>query len=262
MPGSKSAACRSPALALAGRLASIEVGGDGAAAMPNRCLEMTERRSSCRPDLPGQGRAAARCCSGGVRSSRVWARRPRWRSGHLCRPYAPQLGTRSTSASGTSTRRRTAFPRLRWTRPAIRRGASSRSTSAAGRAPEHRLFAEVHIPAHKRRSYDLCKALFDNYRLDQTKPENNRPEEAREILALLEAVTDGPPMLRRASIWRRESGARYSRDAWQELIFELWFRQFDDGPQPRPVRLRACRGRRAEGRRGQRPSLLVRVFPR
>jgi hypothetical protein len=28
---------------------------------------------------------------------------------------------------------------------------------------------------------------------------------------------------------KREHGASYSNDAWQELIFELWFRQFDDG---------------------------------
>ena len=98
-----------------------------------------------------------------------------------------------------------------------------------GRAPEHRLFAEVHIPAHKRSSYDLCKALFDNYRLDQTKPENNRPEEAREILALLDALTDGPPMLAAREHLEAQSGARFSRDAWQELIFDIWFRQFDDG---------------------------------
>ena len=99
----------------------------------------------------------------------------------------------------------------------------------AARAPEHRLFAEVHIPAHKRRSYDLCKALFDNYRLDQTKPEDNRPEEARETLALLEGLTDSAPMVAAREHLEGQSGARFSRDAWQELIFDIWFRQFDDG---------------------------------
>ena len=98
-----------------------------------------------------------------------------------------------------------------------------------GRDPQHRLFAEVNIPAHKRRTYDLCKALFDNYRLDQTKPEDNQPAEAREILALLEAVADAPPMAAARAHLERQNGASYSTDAWQELIFELWFRQFDDG---------------------------------
>ena len=99
----------------------------------------------------------------------------------------------------------------------------------AGRAPEHRLFAAVHIPSHKRRSYDLCKALFDNYRLDQTKSEDNRPEEARETLALLEGLTDSAPMVAAREHLEGQSGARFSRDAWQELIFDIWFRQFDDG---------------------------------
>ena len=99
----------------------------------------------------------------------------------------------------------------------------------AGQDPEHRLFAEVHIPARKRNSYELCKALFDNYRLDQTKRENNRPEEAREILALLEALTDSAPMVAAREHLEAQSGARYAREAWQELIFEIWFRQFDDG---------------------------------
>jgi poly(U)-specific endoribonuclease len=98
-----------------------------------------------------------------------------------------------------------------------------------GRDPEHRLFAEVQIPAHKRGSYDLCKALFDNYRLDQTKPENNRPEEARETLALLDALSDSAPMGAAREHLESQSGARFSCDAWQELIFDIWFRQFDDG---------------------------------
>jgi Endoribonuclease XendoU len=98
-----------------------------------------------------------------------------------------------------------------------------------GRDPEHRLFAEVQIPAHKRRTYDLCQALFDNYRLDQSKPEDNQSAEAREILALIEAVADSAPMVAARAHLEARNGASYSSDAWQELIFELWFRQFDDG---------------------------------
>jgi hypothetical protein len=100
---------------------------------------------------------------------------------------------------------------------------------SAGRDPEHRLFAEVRIPAHKRPTYDLCKALFDNYRLDQGKREDNRPDEAREILALLDAVADSAPMAVAREHVQARNGGRQSRDAWQELIFDLWFRQFDDG---------------------------------
>lgn len=97
------------------------------------------------------------------------------------------------------------------------------------REPAHRLFAEVRIPERKRRTYDLARTLFDNYRLDQTKEEVTTPEEAREILALLEAVTDSAPMaIARAHVEALE-GRRLSRDQWQERIFEVWIRPFDLG---------------------------------
>jgi hypothetical protein len=99
----------------------------------------------------------------------------------------------------------------------------------AGAGPAYRLFAEVRIPAGKRRTYDLCQALFDNYRLDQTKGEDNRPEEARETRALLDAVAESAPMALARAYLEDRSDRRFSDDAWQELIFELWFRQFDDG---------------------------------
>jgi hypothetical protein len=104
-----------------------------------------------------------------------------------------------------------------------------RVDEAAAVDPEHRVFVEVQIPEHKRRSYDLCKTLFDNYRLDQSKPEDNRPEEAREILDLLDAITDSAPMAVARAHLEQENGRTYGRDVWQEVIFDVWFRQFDDG---------------------------------
>ena len=104
-----------------------------------------------------------------------------------------------------------------------------RVDESAAADPDHRLFVEVQIPKHKRPTYDRCKALFDNYRLDQSKPEDNRPEEARELLDLLDAVADSAPMAVARAHLEQESGSAYGRDAWQELIFDVWFRQFADG---------------------------------
>ena len=56
------------------------------------------------------------------------------------------------------------------------------------------MIAEVVIPDDKRLTYDLTKALLDNYRLDQTKREDTTQPEAAEMLALIEAVTDSAPM--------------------------------------------------------------------
>jgi hypothetical protein len=98
-----------------------------------------------------------------------------------------------------------------------------------GAAADHRLFAEVQIPEHKRLTYDLCRALFDNYRLDQTKPEDITPGEAQEMLALIEAITDSAPMQLACEHFARRTGKTCSRDAWQETLYQIWFRPFDLG---------------------------------
>ena len=99
---------------------------------------------------------------------------------------------------------------------------------AAGEAA-HRLFAAVRIPAHKRLTYDLCQRLFDNYRLDQTKAEDTTPEEAQELIALLEAIAISLPMQTAREHLGRERGRPFLEDEWQEVIFDVWFRAFDDG---------------------------------
>ncbi|MGH6944118.1 MAG: hypothetical protein ACREH6_07850 [Geminicoccaceae bacterium] len=120
-------------------------------------------------------------------------------------------------------------PALRPRQPADPARGYVRVAEVASDGAAHRLFEEVRIPEAKRLTYDLVKRLFDNYRLDQTKPEDDTPEEAREILGLLDGVTDSAPLGIAKAHLEREQGLRYSRDAWQELIFDLWFRPFDDG---------------------------------
>jgi poly(U)-specific endoribonuclease len=98
-----------------------------------------------------------------------------------------------------------------------------------GRDPDHRVIAEVSIPEAKRETYDLVKALFDNYRLDQTKREDTTQDEAREMLALLEPVTDSAPMAEVKRQIGEQRGKSYSRDEFQAILFDIWFRQYDDG---------------------------------
>jgi hypothetical protein len=94
---------------------------------------------------------------------------------------------------------------------------------------DHRLFAEVQIPDSKRLTYDLCRGLFDNYRLDQTKAEDTTPEEAREILALLDAITDSAPMQLACGYLEERQGRPCTREQWQEALYAIWFRPFDLG---------------------------------
>ncbi len=99
----------------------------------------------------------------------------------------------------------------------------------AGKDPDHRVIAEVVIPDDKRLTYDLAKALFDNYRLDQTKHEDMTQPEAEEMLALLEAVTDSAPMEAARDFLGERRNDAYSRDEFQNLMFDIWFRQYDMG---------------------------------
>jgi hypothetical protein len=98
-----------------------------------------------------------------------------------------------------------------------------------GQDPEHRVIAEVRIPQAKRSTYDLVKAVFDNYRLDQTKREETTLAEAQETIALLEAITDTAPMAAARRHLGELQGKDFSRDQWQEIVFDIWFRQYDDG---------------------------------
>ncbi len=94
---------------------------------------------------------------------------------------------------------------------------------------DHRLFAEVQIPDSKRLTYDLCRGLLDNYRLDQTKAEDTTPVEAQEILALLDAITDSAPMRLACAYLEEQQGRPCTREQWQEALYAIWFRPFDLG---------------------------------
>ncbi len=104
-----------------------------------------------------------------------------------------------------------------------------RVDEAPDAAPGHRLFSEVVIPDEKRLTYDLCRALFDNYRLDQTKAEETTPAEAQEMLALLDAITDSAPMRLACAHIEAQLGRPCSRETWQEVLYAIWLRPFDKG---------------------------------
>ncbi|MGH1479858.1 MAG: hypothetical protein ACRBM6_14270 [Geminicoccales bacterium] len=120
--------------------------------------------------------------------------------------------------------------------PAIRAGDRGdhsigfvRVDEKGGRDRDHKIIAEVSIPKEKRETYDLTKALFDNYRLDQTKREETTQDEAQEMLALLEPLTDSAPMEETRRYLGDQRGDTYSRDEFQSILFDIWFRQYDDG---------------------------------
>jgi poly(U)-specific endoribonuclease len=95
--------------------------------------------------------------------------------------------------------------------------------------PDHRLFPEVVIPERKRLTYDLGARMLALYRLDQTRPEPRLLERKRRMIDLLDGILDLPPMaLAREEVERLE-GRSLSDQGWGQLVFDLWFRYYDDG---------------------------------
>ena len=93
----------------------------------------------------------------------------------------------------------------------------------------HAIFPEVNIPEQKRQTYDLCKKLFNNYTLDQTKPEMNTPEEDAEVHTLLETIIETKPMQLAREFVEQQSGEPMPVMRWYQKLVDICFRQYDQG---------------------------------
>lgn len=93
----------------------------------------------------------------------------------------------------------------------------------------HRLIPEVHIPDAKLESYRLVTSLFNNYTLDQTKDEQNFPDEGQEVQRFLESAHKSPPMEVARAYVAQQSGRTVSQDQWWAILERVWFEQFDQG---------------------------------
>jgi poly(U)-specific endoribonuclease len=103
---------------------------------------------------------------------------------------------------------------------------------AATGAPEFKVLPDVQIPDAKKRTYDLVRALFDNYALDEQDPEVETPQEREEVHNLLLAVVDSAPMQVAREYVERSTDTVISTDRWYATLLELWFRRFSQGGDP------------------------------
>ena len=92
---------------------------------------------------------------------------------------------------------------------------------------DHILFPQVVIPSHKKRTYDLCERLFNNYTLDKTKRENPTSQEAEEENYFLEAIVDTPPMIVARNWLTQRTNQTFSSSRWYQILREIWFERFD-----------------------------------
>lgn len=100
---------------------------------------------------------------------------------------------------------------------------------------DHKVIVEVHIPDTKKKSYELVETLFNNYVLDQTKPEIDTPQELmvekQEIQSFIEYAYKTPPMEKAREYYSEQTRRKVTDDEWWAIIERIWFDQFDSGKQ-------------------------------
>ena len=102
---------------------------------------------------------------------------------------------------------------------------------AAAADPEHRVLQKVNIPDHKRRTYQLCQKLFDNYALLRGAGEDVKPEEVQEELDFIDAILDTPPIQAAKQHLATSLNLHISQALLASMIKETWFDMGSAGNQ-------------------------------
>lgn len=95
-----------------------------------------------------------------------------------------------------------------------------------------RILSEVVIPPARMKSYDLVRALFDNYALAERSVEIETPEEREEVHDLLYSIVETAPMQVARLYVQNATGTAISTERWYATLLELWFRRFSQGGDP------------------------------
>ncbi len=95
-----------------------------------------------------------------------------------------------------------------------------------------RVLTDVHIPEHKKHTYNLCRKLFNNFTLAEPMPEFDTAEERQETHDFVAAILETEPMEVARAYIERESNATITRERWHNTIIEMWFRRFSSGGDP------------------------------
>jgi len=98
--------------------------------------------------------------------------------------------------------------------------------------PALRVLSSVHIPEHKKTTYDLVTKLFNNYSLPEPRPELETPQERQEVHNFVSAIVETAPMQVARDYIARQTGTTVSNKRWYNTIIEMWFRRFSSGGDP------------------------------
>ncbi|NKB63227.1 MAG: hypothetical protein GKR95_14275 [Gammaproteobacteria bacterium] len=87
----------------------------------------------------------------------------------------------------------------------------------------HRVLKDVYIPNHKKTTYQLCEAMFDNYALERARGGISRPNEALEVLGFIDAILPTPVMQLCRTYLEQSLERRISNQSLATMIKQTWF---------------------------------------
>ncbi|WP_339727977.1 hypothetical protein [uncultured Gimesia sp.] len=99
-------------------------------------------------------------------------------------------------------------------------------------SPDLKVLPEAVIPESKKRTYDLCRVLFDNYALRERDEEFDTPEEREEVHNFVDTIIDTAPMQVAKEYLVQATGTSITRERWYSTVLEMWFRKFQQGGDP------------------------------
>jgi len=95
-----------------------------------------------------------------------------------------------------------------------------------------RVLTDLHIPEHKKKTYQLGLKLFDNFALRERDEELDTAEERTEVHNFVDAIIDTAPMQVAREYVSQQSGSSLTRQRWYNTLMEMWFRKYAMGGDP------------------------------
>lgn len=95
-----------------------------------------------------------------------------------------------------------------------------------------RVLSDLHIPEHKKRTYQLGLKLFDNFSLSERAEEVDTTEERTEVHDFVDAIIDTAPMQIARAYIAEQTGSSLTRQRFYNTIIEMWFRKYAQSGDP------------------------------
>ena len=95
-----------------------------------------------------------------------------------------------------------------------------------------RVLSDLHIPEHKKHTYQLGLKLFDNFALSERAEEVDTAKERTEVHDFVDAIIDTAPMQVARAYIAEQTNSSLTRQRFYNTIMEMWFRKYTQSGKP------------------------------